>query len=92
MAHQTVATVKKAFQLYPAPDSPGSPFKTQYDRASQMSQDIVFSCMYGLGLRTLPYVTLTCVYRDIQLALQLTDRGVHNVFAFRLYSSPQAIG
>ncbi|KAF4580397.1 hypothetical protein EYR40_003113 [Pleurotus pulmonarius] len=41
----TTATMEKAFQLYPAPDSPGSPFKTQYDRASQMSQDIVFSCM-----------------------------------------------
>ncbi|KDQ22436.1 hypothetical protein PLEOSDRAFT_1051283 [Pleurotus ostreatus PC15] len=42
----TTTTMEKAFQLYPAPDSPGSPFKTQYDRASQMSQDIVFSCMY----------------------------------------------
>ncbi|KAG9218092.1 hypothetical protein CCMSSC00406_0010251 [Pleurotus cornucopiae] len=41
----TMATMEKAFQLYPAPDEPGSPFETEYARAAQMFQDIVYSCM-----------------------------------------------
>ncbi|KDQ29931.1 hypothetical protein PLEOSDRAFT_154655 [Pleurotus ostreatus PC15] len=41
----TAATMQRAFELYPAPDVAGSPFKTQYERASQMSQDIVLGCM-----------------------------------------------
>ncbi|KAJ8694166.1 hypothetical protein PTI98_009096 [Pleurotus ostreatus] len=38
----TAATMQRAFELYPAP---GSPFKTEYERASQMAQDIVLGCM-----------------------------------------------
>ncbi|KAJ8688755.1 hypothetical protein PTI98_013510 [Pleurotus ostreatus] len=86
----TMATMEKAFQLYPAPDSPGSPFETEYARAAQMFQDIVYSCMYDSGLHTL-LNSLTGVYRDIQLASKLTQRGVNGVFTFRLYSSLQAI-
>ncbi|KAF9493212.1 alpha/beta-hydrolase [Pleurotus eryngii] len=39
--------VTTATSSYPAPDSLASLFKTQYDRASQMSQVIVFSCMWN---------------------------------------------
>ena len=35
----------KALSLYPEPGTPGSPFATQYERASEISQDSVFSCM-----------------------------------------------
>ncbi|KAF4580259.1 hypothetical protein EYR40_003193 [Pleurotus pulmonarius] len=41
----SAATIQRAFELYPAPDAAGSPFKTQYERASQMAQDIVLGCM-----------------------------------------------
>ncbi|GLB43419.1 putative type-B carboxylesterase lipase family protein [Lyophyllum shimeji] len=39
------ATIAKALALYPAPGAPGSPFATQYDRASTMAGEIVFTCM-----------------------------------------------
>ncbi|KAH9477586.1 Lipase 1 [Psilocybe cubensis] len=41
----TADTIAKAFALYPAPGTPGSTFATQFDRASAMAGDIVFSCM-----------------------------------------------
>ncbi|KAF8074740.1 Alpha/Beta hydrolase protein [Lyophyllum atratum] len=39
------ATIDKALALYPAPGTSGSPFATQWDRASTMAGEIVFSCM-----------------------------------------------
>ncbi|KAJ6517448.1 alpha/beta-hydrolase [Mycena vitilis] len=41
----TNATFDKAFALYPQPGTPGSPFATQWDRASAMSGDVIFTCM-----------------------------------------------
>ncbi|KAF9491395.1 alpha/beta-hydrolase [Pleurotus eryngii] len=38
-------TMQQAFELYLASDTPGSLFKSQYERAPQMSQDIVLGCM-----------------------------------------------
>lgn len=35
----------QALSLYPEPGAPGSPFPTQYERASEIAQDSVFSCM-----------------------------------------------
>lgn len=42
---KTNETIAKALSLYPEPGTPGSPFATQYDRASEITQDSVFSCM-----------------------------------------------
>ncbi|KAJ7488146.1 Alpha/Beta hydrolase protein [Mycena latifolia] len=39
------ATIDRALAIYPAPGTPGSPFATQWDRASTMAGDIVFTCM-----------------------------------------------
>ncbi|KAJ6468143.1 Alpha/Beta hydrolase protein [Mycena vitilis] len=39
------ATIEKALTMYPAPNATGSPFATQYDRASAMAGDVVFTCM-----------------------------------------------
>lgn len=39
------ATIDKALALYPAPGASGSPFATQYDRASTMAGEVVFTCM-----------------------------------------------
>ncbi|KAL5524123.1 hypothetical protein ACEPAG_8296 [Sanghuangporus baumii] len=41
----TNETIQKALALYPAPGTPGSTFVSEYDRASTITQDIVFSCM-----------------------------------------------
>ncbi|KIJ63786.1 hypothetical protein HYDPIDRAFT_155304 [Hydnomerulius pinastri MD-312] len=41
----TNETIQQALQLYPSPDVPGSPFTSQYDRASTMAGDIIFTCM-----------------------------------------------
>ncbi|KAF8157104.1 alpha/beta-hydrolase [Crassisporium funariophilum] len=38
-------TITQALTLYPAPETAGSPFATQYDRAATMAGDIIFSCM-----------------------------------------------
>ncbi|KAF8997748.1 alpha/beta-hydrolase [Cyathus striatus] len=38
-------TIDKALAIYPEPDIPGSPFQTQWDRASTMAGEIVFTCM-----------------------------------------------
>ncbi|KIP02556.1 hypothetical protein PHLGIDRAFT_44347, partial [Phlebiopsis gigantea 11061_1 CR5-6] len=35
---------QRALQVYPAPNATGSPFATQYDRASTMAGDILFTC------------------------------------------------
>ncbi|THH05598.1 hypothetical protein EW145_g4680 [Phellinidium pouzarii] len=43
--HLTNMTIQKALAMYPAPGTPGSPYATQYERASEIEQDIVFSCM-----------------------------------------------
>ncbi|TFK33991.1 Alpha/Beta hydrolase protein [Crucibulum laeve] len=39
------ATIDNALRLYPSPDTPGSPFATQYDRAYTMAGEIIFTCM-----------------------------------------------
>ncbi|KAJ6468134.1 Alpha/Beta hydrolase protein [Mycena vitilis] len=39
------ATIDKALAIYPAPNTTGSPFATQYDRASAMAGNIIFTCM-----------------------------------------------
>ncbi|KAJ7637392.1 Alpha/Beta hydrolase protein [Mycena polygramma] len=39
------ATIDKALAIYPAPNATGSPFATQYDRASAMAGNIIFTCM-----------------------------------------------
>ncbi|KAI5121432.1 hypothetical protein M0805_006193 [Coniferiporia weirii] len=44
-SHVTNELIQAALALYPEPGAPGSPFATQYDRASMMAQEIVFSCM-----------------------------------------------
>ncbi|OCB89735.1 alpha/beta-hydrolase [Sanghuangporus baumii] len=41
----TNETIQKALALYPAPGTLGSTFVSEYDRASTITQDIVFSCM-----------------------------------------------
>ncbi|KAH7921830.1 alpha/beta-hydrolase [Leucogyrophana mollusca] len=38
-------TIQQALKLYPSPDTPGSPFTSQYDRAATMAGDIIFTCM-----------------------------------------------
>ncbi|KAF7324202.1 Carboxylic ester hydrolase [Mycena kentingensis (nom. inval.)] len=39
------ATQDRALALYPAPGTPGSPFATQFDRASAMAGEAIFVCM-----------------------------------------------
>lgn len=41
----TNETIQKALSLYPEPGAPGSPFTSQFDRASTIEQDTIFSCM-----------------------------------------------
>ncbi|KAH7904987.1 Alpha/Beta hydrolase protein [Hygrophoropsis aurantiaca] len=41
----TNSTIQQALKLYPSPDTPGSPFTSQYDRAATMAGDIIFTCM-----------------------------------------------
>ncbi|KAF9480934.1 alpha/beta-hydrolase [Pholiota conissans] len=38
-------TITQALSLYPAPDAPDSPFATQYERATAIAGDVVFTCM-----------------------------------------------
>jgi hypothetical protein len=45
LALQSNATMDKALALYPSPDTPGSPFPTQWDRAWTMAGEIIFACM-----------------------------------------------
>ncbi len=76
--------MQRAFELYPAPGAVGSPFKTQYERASQMAQDIVLGCMYVSAVYVLLcMLRLNGFRRDLQLAQALTSHGVDNVFTFR---------
>ena len=42
---QSNATKEAALALYPAPNTTGSPYTTQYDRAVAMAGNIVFTCM-----------------------------------------------
>ena len=80
--YKTDETISEALALYPAPGTPGSPFATQYDRASTMSQEMVFGCMYEL-----PYLRLILLIdglaRDWFFAERLQQRGAKNVFTFR---------
>ncbi|KAJ7489618.1 Alpha/Beta hydrolase protein [Mycena galericulata] len=39
------ATIDQALAIYPEPNVTGSPFATQWDRASTMAGDIIFTCM-----------------------------------------------
>ncbi|KAJ7121404.1 alpha/beta-hydrolase [Mycena epipterygia] len=39
------ATIDQALSIYPEPGAPGSPFETQWDRASTMAGEIIFTCM-----------------------------------------------
>ncbi|KAJ6575980.1 Alpha/Beta hydrolase protein [Mycena vulgaris] len=39
------ATIDRALAIYPEPGAPGSPFATQWDRASTMAGEIIFTCM-----------------------------------------------
>ncbi|KAJ7021976.1 alpha/beta-hydrolase [Mycena alexandri] len=39
------ATIDKALAIYPEPGAPGSPFATEWDRASTMAGEIIFTCM-----------------------------------------------
>jgi carboxylesterase type B len=39
------ATIDRALAIYPEPNATGSPFATQFDRASAMAGDIIFTCM-----------------------------------------------
>ncbi|KAJ7779459.1 alpha/beta-hydrolase [Mycena maculata] len=41
------STIDQALALYPAPNATGSPFATQWDRASTMAGDVLFSCMFA---------------------------------------------
>ncbi|GJJ10348.1 hypothetical protein Clacol_004574 [Clathrus columnatus] len=41
----TNETIDKILQLYPAPDVPGSPFDSEYDRTWVIEQDTEFGCM-----------------------------------------------
>ncbi|KAJ7880088.1 Alpha/Beta hydrolase protein [Mycena leptocephala] len=41
----TNTTMDKALEIYPAPNVPGSPFATQYERATTMAGEIIFTCM-----------------------------------------------
>lgn len=65
-------------------DAAGSPFKTQYERTSQMAQDIVLGRMYVLTIY-IPSCTLHLngFRRDLQLAQALTGCGIDNIFTFR---------
>ncbi|KAF5318706.1 hypothetical protein D9619_010630 [Psilocybe cf. subviscida] len=38
-------TITQALGLYPPPGAPGSEFATQYERATELAGDIVFTCM-----------------------------------------------
>ncbi|PPQ94411.1 hypothetical protein CVT25_002499 [Psilocybe cyanescens] len=38
-------TITQALALYPAPGTPGSTFSTQYERATAIAGDIIFTCM-----------------------------------------------
>ncbi|KJA26921.1 hypothetical protein HYPSUDRAFT_132202 [Hypholoma sublateritium FD-334 SS-4] len=38
-------TITQALSLYPAPGTPNSPFATEYERATAIAGDIVFTCM-----------------------------------------------
>jgi hypothetical protein len=42
---QSNTTIDKALAIYPEPNAPGSPFATQWDRASTMAGEIIFTCM-----------------------------------------------
>jgi len=39
------ATIDRALAIYPEPNATGSPFVTQWDRASTMAGEIIFTCM-----------------------------------------------
>ncbi|KAJ7151989.1 Alpha/Beta hydrolase protein [Mycena filopes] len=39
------ATIDKALAIYPEPGAAGSPFATEWDRASTMAGEIIFTCM-----------------------------------------------
>ncbi|KAJ7115056.1 Alpha/Beta hydrolase protein [Mycena crocata] len=39
------ATISRALAIYPEPNATGSPFATQFDRASTMAGEIIFTCM-----------------------------------------------
>ncbi|KAF9486762.1 hypothetical protein BDN71DRAFT_884089 [Pleurotus eryngii] len=83
--------MQRAFDLYPAPGASGSPFESEYERALQMSQDIVIGCMYLSTVYILARTPrLNGFYRDLQLAQALSGRGVDNVFTFR-WKSPHGV-
>ncbi|KAK0444571.1 Alpha/Beta hydrolase protein [Desarmillaria tabescens] len=41
------ATMAKALMLYPSPQTSGSPFATQYDRAWTMAGEAIFTCLWN---------------------------------------------
>lgn len=41
---QSQDLIQRALEVYPAPNVTGSPFATQYDRASTMAGEILFTC------------------------------------------------
>lgn len=43
--NQTNDTITQALTLYPAPGTPDSPFATEYERATAIAGDVVFTCM-----------------------------------------------
>ncbi|PVF95225.1 alpha/beta-hydrolase [Serendipita vermifera] len=43
--HMTNATLTKVLEIYPSPDTPGSPFTTQYERMWTLMQETIFGCM-----------------------------------------------
>ncbi|KAL5520477.1 hypothetical protein ACEPAG_9701 [Sanghuangporus baumii] len=43
--HLTNETIQQALALYPAPGTPGSPYRTQYNRAGTIAQDMMVGCL-----------------------------------------------
>ncbi|KAF9021626.1 alpha/beta-hydrolase [Hymenopellis radicata] len=58
----TKETIDAGLALYPSPDAPGSSFATQYDRASAIAGDIVFTCLDWHVLETMRQRGRTRVY------------------------------
>ncbi|KAF8166258.1 Alpha/Beta hydrolase protein [Pholiota molesta] len=71
-------TITQALSLYPAPDAPGSTFSTQYERATAIAGDIVFTCM------------VLTKHQDLYFAEKSLLKGVQNVFAYA-WNAPDTV-
>ncbi|KAF8180434.1 Alpha/Beta hydrolase protein [Pholiota molesta] len=74
-------TITQALSLYPAPDAPGSTFSTQYERATAMAGDIVFTCIRAMVLTQ---------QQGFILCGKSMLKGVQNVFAYA-WNAPDTV-